>query len=248
MRLTQTAQLLCDALLTVAYPQPCLICGRSIERRTLGVACEACWSATKVFTSDEALCWKCGVLSGGISNADCASVRCRRCDSHLFTAARACGLYEGALRESVLSLKRQPHLSRHVVNLVVAACSRHPLNLSTRIIPVPLHTERQSSRGFNQASVIARAISRSIGLPVDEVSMVRTVPSEKHRAGLDAKGRQETVSKAFAVKYPRLVSGEDILLVDDVFTTGATASSCAEALMAAGANNVFVLTIARPGW
>jgi len=85
-------------------------------------------------------------------------------------------------------------------------------------------------------------------LPVDEVSLMRTAHSDRYRAGLDAKGRQATVENAFAVRYPRLVTGESILLVDDVFTTGATVSSCAEVLIAAGASDVFVLTIARPSW
>jgi predicted amidophosphoribosyltransferase len=67
----------------------------------------------------------------------------------------------------------------------------------------------------------------------------------KYRAGLDAKGRQQTVAGAFEVRHPRLVADEDILLVDDVFTTGATVSACAEALAGAGARNVFVLTVAR---
>lgn len=81
-------------------------------------------------------------------------------------------------------------------------------------------------------------------MPLDEVSLVRVSASEKYRAGLDAKGRRDTVAGAFAVHHPRLVENEDILLVDDVFTTGATVSACAEALVSAGAT-VFVLTIAR---
>jgi ComF family protein len=111
---------------------------------------------------------------------------------------------------------------------------------------VPLHSEREQARGFNQAAVIGHSLSRSMQLPVDEVSLLRTKHSQKFRAGLDAKGREETVARAFEVSHPRLVAGETILLVDDVFTTGATVSCCAEALLAAGAKEVFVLTIARP--
>ena len=80
---------------------------------------------------------------------------------------------------------------------------------------------------------------------MDEASLVRVSSTEKYRAGLDAKGRQDTVAGAFEVRHPRLIANEDILLVDDVFTTGATVSACAEALLAAGARKVFVLTIAR---
>ncbi len=247
MRLTQAAHRLYDALLTLVYPQACKICGLSVEKRAFGVACEACWSATRIFTGKEIVCWKCGVLSvGDVPNALRDQVRCRRCDSQLFSAARASGLYEGALRESVLQLKRQPHLADHLAALLIAAGKRHPLNVTTRIIPVPLHPDRLRERGFNQASVVARVLSRALALPVDEVSLLRVSASERHRAGLDAKGRKETVAGAFQVRYPRLVAGEVILLVDDVFTTGATVSSCAEVLLAAGARNVFVLTIARP--
>jgi ComF family protein len=149
------------------------------------------------------------------------------------------------LRESVLQLKRQPHISQHLETLLLAAAGREPLNLSTRIIPVPLHPRRQRSRGFNQASILAQAVSKSLGMPLDEVSLVRVSSTEKYRAGLDAKGRQDTVAGAFAVRHARLISDENILLVDDVFTTGATVSTCAETLIKAGAKSVFVLTIAR---
>ena len=82
-------------------------------------------------------------------------------------------------------------------------------------------------------------------MPLDEVSLVRVSSSEKYRSGLDAKGRRDTVAGAFEVRHPRLIANEDVLLVDDVFTTGATASTCAETLVAAGAKSVFVLTISR---
>ena len=228
-----------DALLTLAYPQVCAICGRSVEQRKFGVVCEACWNESKIFTGEETLCLKCGALDG---------VRCGRCESQAFTAARAVGLYEGALRESVLLLKRQPHLSQQLEALLVSAAVRDPLNACTRIIPVPLHDKRLKARGFNQASVIAQTLSRSLSLPLDEVSLLRVSGTERYRAGLDAKGRHETVAEAFTVRHPRLVAGEDILLIDDVFTTGATVSACAEALAQAGARSVCVLTIARaPG-
>jgi ComF family protein len=238
--------MLYDALLTLAYPQTCALCGGSVERRKFGVACEGCWKTTRIFTGTETLCWKCGVPAPAeVSNAVRDQVRCRRCDSQSFTVARAAGLYEGALREAVLLLKRQPHLSEHVETLLAAAAVRQPLNVSTRIVPVPLHRERVRTRGFNQASIIAHSLSRSLGLPVDEETLLRVSASDKYRAGLDAKGRHETVAGAFAVRHPRLVQNEDILLVDDVFTTGATVSACAGALLGAGAGNVRVLTVAR---
>jgi ComF family protein len=173
-------------------------------------------------------------------------VRCRRCDDDAFTAARACGVYEGALRASVLLLKREPHVGRKLIDELCETQRRFPLSGATRIVPVPLHPERQKARGFNQAALIASELSRAVWLPLDEISLVRTHHSARHRAGMDAKGRRETVADAFHVVYPALITGERVLLVDDVFTTGATVSSCAQALLDAGAAAVFVLTIARP--
>ena len=236
MNLTRTAEILYDAILTLAYPQVCVICGRSVERRRFGVACETCWKGTRIFTDEERICLKCGAPD---------QERCGRCEEMVFTAARAAGIYEGALRESVLLLKRQPYVPRQVESLLTEVVRREPLSLSTRVVPVPLHPKRLKTRGFNQASVIGQTVSKVLKLPLDEVSLVRVSTTEKYRAGMDTRGRRDTVAGAFRVAHPRIVAGENILLVDDVFTTGATISACAETLTKAGAKNVFVLTIGR---
>lgn len=248
MDLTSNVKWICDAFVTVLYPQACVICQRSVERRALGVACEDCWRATRLFMADETSCWKCGApFLGSEVYSSRAEVRCHRCDSFVFTAARACGLYEKALREAVLNLKRQPHVPEFVVNLLVNTASREPLNESTLVVPVPLHPHRLRMRGFNQASIIARALSSTLHLPINEVSLKRTTHTEKYRAGLDVKGRTDTVAQAFEAVHPGLIAGEKVLLIDDVFTTGATAAACAKALVDARAESVFVLTVARTG-
>jgi competence protein ComFC len=172
-------------------------------------------------------------------------VACENCwkKIQLCTDQGAVGFYEGALKESVLLLKRQPYLAPHVVDLLVDAA--RSLDSFTRIIPVPLHAERLRTRGFNQASIIARELSRALHVPLDETSLIRVSSSEKYRTGLDAEGRRQTVEKAFVVRHPRLIHGEQILLVDDVFTTGATVYSCADALISAGAKSVLTMTLAR---
>ena len=236
-----------DALLTVAYPQVCRVCGGSVEERALGVACAACWKSTRVFTGTEMMCWKCGAVNLGkeISADLRTDVRCHGCDAQAFTAARAVGRYEKALRATVLESKRRPHLSPFLINLLLGAAQREPLNTATRIIPVPLHDKRLRERGFNQAALIAEALAKPLKLPRDDASLVRIRGSEKYRTGLDPKGRRDTVSGAFMVRYPRLIENENVLLVDDVFTTGATVNACAEALLKAKVRQVFVLTIAR---
>jgi ComF family protein len=154
-------------------------------------------------------------------------------------------MYECALRASVLRLKQEPYTAARLRRLLGAAQRRTPLSAATLIVPVPLHPERERERGFNQAAVLGRALARETNLPLDEWSLARVAHGERHRAGMDARGRRESVEAAFRVVRPRLVEGQRVLLVDDVFTTGATVSACAVALKAAGASEVFVLTLAR---
>jgi ComF family protein len=249
MLITHTASLCYDSLLALVYPQSCAVCDRSVESRALGVACSRCWRETKIFSGIESQCWKCGLQSSGsVPEERREEVRCRRCDELEFTAARACGVYEGALRASVLALKREPHVSGRVIDLLVATQARDPLHKATLIIPVPLHAEREKARGFNQAALLAQKLALASRVPIDNISLMRTSHTERHRAGMDATDRRKTVDDAFEVVHPELVTGESILLVDDVFTTGATASSCAKALLRAGAVEVFVLTVARPSY
>ena len=247
MFLTKVNNSIFDGLLTLLYPQKCVVCEESVESRQLGVVCASCWQQTRTLTSADTLCWKCGAHSLGASTPDQKElIRCRRCDEHAYTAARACGAYEGALRAVVLALKREPQLPPRLAELLIETQALHPLNEATRVIPVPLHPQREKSRGFNQATAIASVITAAASLPLDVASLIRTSHAEVHRAGLDARGRRDTVANAFEVRYPKLIDGEKILLVDDVFTTGATVSACSAALRDAGAREVFVLTIARP--
>jgi len=109
------------------------------------------------------------------------------------------------------------------------------------LAPVPLHPKRIKKRGFNQSLLLARAFP---GAPVAREAVVRT----RHTApqvGLNPKQRQDNVKGAFAVTDPALVKGKHVLLVDDLYTTGATVKECARVLRRAGARRVEVLTVAR---
>jgi ComF family protein len=149
------------------------------------------------------------------------------------------------LRASILELKREPHVATRLARLMFGTQRREPLNSANLIIPVPLHPERERERGFNQALLLARELARLSGRTLDQHSVVRRIHTERHRAGMDAKARRKSVAEAFAVRHSKLITGQRVLLVDDVFTTGATVSACAEALKNAGAEEVFVLTVAR---
>jgi ComF family protein len=229
-----------DAALALLYPLRCAACGAaSVEQRADAPACGACWDATSIFSGDETLCWKCGTPARVELPAEVRGrVRCGRCDEDGYTAARAAGVYEGALRAAVLRLKHEPNVGARLASLLARTQQRPPLDGATLVVPVPLHEERLRERGFNQAALLARAVASRNRLRLDEWSLARERHSERHRAGMD-------VEDAFRVTRPRLVAGERVLLIDDVLTTGATVSACAHALRAAGATEVFVLTVAR---
>lgn len=233
-------------MLALVYPQACAVCGASVESRHDGVACGACWSRAKLFSDYDTLCWRCGAITQATVREDSRkSIRCGRCDADSFTAARACGLYEGALRAAVLALKRDAHIGKRLRQAMVRARRRAPVADANLIIPVPLHAKRERERGHNQAAVLARELARVTGLELEERALVRRVHTERHRAGMDGRARRRSVAGAFDVRAPKQISGRCILLIDDVFTTGATVSECASVLKSAGAAEVFVLTIAR---
>ncbi len=234
---------LIDPILSAVYPQECRSCSESVEKRALGVACGSCWIKTRIFNGGETLCAKCGAFLH--ASPSLGEAYCRRCDMQSYEKAFAAGLYENALAATVLQLKTVPHLS--------SAASEHLLNTFRTaavenidlIVPVPLSKRRFHERGFNQAEVLAKIIKRSSGIQVDSGSLLRTIHTAAHRAGMDAKARERTVHKAFAVKRKHFIESKNILLIDDVFTTGSTVSACAKVLKQNGAAKVFVLTLAR---
>ncbi len=232
-----------DALLSVVYPQACQICQKSVENSTDGVVCRDCWKKTCVFSGKEILCAKCGAYLR--ESETLFETFCHRCGEHFYDSARAVGLYENALAASILNLKREPFASKRSQNLFIAAFENSPFQDTDIIIPVPLSKKRLLERGFNQAAVLAQILAKHTKLKLDEQSLVRTVHTPMHRAAMDRKARELTVKNAFEVKRPRLIEGETILLIDDVFTSGATVSNCAEILKKKGAERVYVLTLAR---
>lgn len=244
-----------DGLLGLAYPEECRVCGAAVESWDDGVACATCWTdpdVTKLI--HHSVCAKCGVrMSGsfdcaGPSHPETGSRLCGKCAELPFAAARACGVYSGALEASVLFLKVNPHVCFRLQSLLANSFVEHHEALACDVVvPVPLHPLREKQRGFNQAAVIARAISSKFNLKLDDHSLVRKKPTERHRAGLDATDRAKSVDRAFAVARVELIAEARVLLVDDVYTTGSTICAAARSLIEGGAGQVKVLTVARVG-
>lgn len=232
-----------DSLVALAYPQACQICEHSVENLSDGVACRSCWEKTRVFSGAETLCGKCGRFLQAKSTA--FQTFCRECEEHFYDAASAVGVYEYALSASVLNLKGEPFIAQKLKNLFVSRFQNSPFRDATKIIPVPLSKKRFLERGFNQAAVLAEILAGQTCVTLDNQTLIRTIHTPMHRATMDSKARETSVKNAFEIKRHNFIRGENILLVDDVFTSGATVSSCAKILKENGANKVYVLTIAR---
>lgn len=171
--------------------------------------------------------------------------RCALCRRGLrgFDTAYSFGAYDGVLRQLIHLFKyaRIRPLAAPLGEFLAAAIPRD--QTFDAVVPVPLHWRRRWQRGFNQSALLARAVARRYGIPVR--TALRRIRATATQAGLTNARRRSNVAGAFLVRRAHHLAGRRILLVDDVMTTGATATACAFALKRAGARYVALLTLAR---
>lgn len=197
------------------------------------------------FLSDPC-CASCGYpFDHGVSGISAFDLVCAACLARrpAYATARAALQYDDVSRPLILSFKHGGHTDR----LAFFAAQLHraghaALSKSDLILPVPLHRTRLLKRRYNQSALLARALSKRCGVPMDADSLLRhrRTPSQ---AGKSAAGRRRNVQGVFEVKGN--VGGKRLIVLDDVMTTGATLESCARTLKRAGAARVDVLCLAR---
>jgi ComF family protein len=168
-------------------------------------------------------------------------------EERYFTKARAIALYEGLMAEAISRFKyqRDSRLAKPLGTLL--AEYQDPEFLFAEfdlMLAVPLHPQRLRQRGFNQSILLARRLSRTHSIPLDLKSLQRTRQTQP-QTHLSGSERQKNIRGAFEVRKPEVISGKHVLLIDDVFTTGATVQECSKVLLKAGAKEVDVLTLAR---
>jgi len=230
----------CDALIAALAAPACAACHRPLAAPTRGPVCEGCWRSIPPLIPP--CCSTCGdALPSwrGLSAIEGRCARCRRRGTAV-SSTRALGTYDGALRTIVHALKYEGRRSlARRLGAMMRVEGAAVLEGSDFAVPVPLHPARRWSRGFNQASDLARAL----GVPVLEA--LRRTRNTGSQADLPAARRHANVRGAFRLARRARIEGACIVLVDDVSTTGATLDACARTLRDGGARDVRALIAAR---
>lgn len=225
------------------FPPLCLGCGEAIDAH--GHLCSACWVGLSFI--DGSLCARCGVPFALDLGADMLCAPCLATPP-AFVRARAVFRYDDGSRRLILRFKYADRLEAAPAFAQWMARVARPLLAAEAdlIVPVPLHRRRLFKRRYNQAALLANSLAELLERPAcpDLLERTRATPSQ---GGLSRRERVKNVRGAFAVRARRrsLVEDRNVLLVDDVLTTGATADACARVLLAAGARSVAVLALAR---
>ncbi len=250
-----------DQLSTVLLPATCRLCAQPLLHASRSPVCLDCWRLIQP-QSPENLCSRCGEQLGfgdlrfSVHARLPGQVLCELCERALppFEQAVAYGVYQGTLRSLIHLLKYEGVASCASPlgeRLALAIASLGSLPDGTLVVPVPLHTARRSERGFNQTALLAQSAIAALRriwphkrLKLAENALARSRRTES-QAGLTPHQRRRNLRGAFQVPEPQRLAGDPVLLIDDIYTTGATARECSRTLLAAGATSVFVATLAR---
>jgi ComF family protein len=234
-------------LLAFVLPSRCAGCGFFMPQSATRRFCSTCLG--KLERVSEPFCHACGLPLTSVSSL----TLCTRCAKTppSFGKARALFCYRASSdgQPDILGsvIRRHKYGPNQGLSAVLAELLEDGIPVDPGydvVIPVPLHRRRLLRRGFNQSALLAAAVTRKLQCRLDVTTLIRLVATPPQTAQ-DLESRRRNVHNAFAVRYPERIEGLNVLLVDDVLTTGATANACAVALRAAGASTVDVLTIAR---
>lgn len=233
-----------NAGLAFFYPEVCQLCSAARATPAQGFVCSDC--RAKVRFIERPFCERCGFpFQGALSHAfECSN--CRGMELYFETARSA-----AAAQDQVLEVIHQykyhrafwfePFLVELLLQCAVPELRRAHWDW---IVPVPLHALKEREREFNQAERLAAPLSAATGIPLRRRLLRRDLPT-KTQTRLSREERLANVRKAFSLRQADSLEGQRIVLLDDVFTTGATTNVCARVLRAAGASTVCVWTVAR---
>lgn len=230
--------------LSFFYPEVCQLCQTERATAENGFVCSNCWQQVRFIRPP--FCNRCGLpFEGDITTAfECSN--CRGMELH-FSSARSAVVAKTTVLEIIHRYKYQRHLwfEPFLADLLLRETLPALRNQKWDfIVPVPLHATKEREREFNQAERLAAHLSGATRIPMS-TKLLRRVQPTRTQTRLTKEQRALNMEKAFAMRNGVKLDGEKIILVDDVFTTGATTSACAKILRKAGAGEVCVWTVAR---
>jgi ComF family protein len=228
------------ALGDLLLPPACAVCGALLDHPAPAV-CPECLFGFEHLSGPG--CYRCGQPYPGAGLCP----DCRGDQGHL-GKIRSVYVFDGALQEAVLRLKlnKKTRLASFFADRIAWA-DLPDMNLRAQdyLVPVPLHKSRLAGRGFNQSQLIARRLSRLLGVGSAPYHLIRARPTLSQFQMKSKRARRDNLMGAFAVTGGHPFTGKDLCLVDDVVTTGSTLGACADALKQAGARRVVAVTVAR---
>ena len=233
-----------DAALAFFYPEVCQICARARATPAEGFVCGGCCQQVRLIKPP--FCERCGLPFEGDLSAPFECSNCREMEFH-FVSARAAVVAKGMALEIIHRYKYrralwfEPLLADWLVRQAQPVIGHGAWDW---IVPVPLHPLKQREREFNQAERLAVRLAAATRMAV-KLNCLRRVLPTRTQTLLNRAQRTENVRRAFVTPDGLKLDGPRIVLVDDVFTTGATTNACARALKQAGASEVCVWTVAR---
>ena len=236
-----------DRLLALFYPEVCQICRSERATHAESYLCSACRNGKDgIHPVEPPFCDCCGLPFAGAITVTFECANCREQELQ-FRSARAAVEFTGVVKEIIHRYKYnhatwfEPLLAELLVTAAQPTVQQTDWDL---IVPIPLHWARLRGRTFNQSERIARHLSRATGIPLNSRLLKRIRPTHT-QTRLTRAERTENVKRAFAYRGRNRLDGARIILIDDVLTTGATASACAKLLKQNGASVVDVWTVAR---
>lgn len=233
-----------EAALGWIFPPVCEFCGERRAEFKDGLVCSICWQKVRFIRPP--FCRRCGLPYEGELTTGFTCSNCEGLELH-FSRARSAVVASGVVLDAIHRYKyqRAVWLEPFLADLLLRE-ARPDLSATDWdwIVPVPLYPAKEREREFNQAVRLAAPLSVATGIELNARLLRRVIPTST-QTRLSREQRAANVRSAFALRKPMKLNGQRIVLVDDVFTTGATTSSCARVLRAAGAGEVCVWTVAR---
>lgn len=230
-----------DRILDLVWPRRCEICSRPVDRPRRHV-CSDCLNRIP-FAPVNGCCRRCGRDAAGLDG----EFLCEECRTHRphFDRAASAMRFEGDARDIISSFKFKHHawMRDDLVDWLEAmARARFVVDGIDLVVPVPSSLLRWIDRGYSQCGYLASALAKRLGVRYDPCAL-RRMGSPRRQVGLAEKERRANVAGTFACR--RRLSGETVLVIDDVMTTGSTLSECAKVLKESGAGKVWCATLAR---